>query len=158
MRRETFSVVEHVLQDFPRIVDSMMSREAYLESIVHSSFNTDLTIRGGDAAGISLSMPERVLEKKLKDVEYQELLGIVESLSDAFSCLPPVYYNVFSLFYFDSCLDIEIADSLNCSESWIKRIRHRVIRRLSSVCLRVLYFVERWRKRERKRLNKAIRN
>ena len=150
MRRQIFATVEGVLRDFPRIVESLFSREAYLESIVHSSFNTVPKI-GGDASGISLTIPERVLDKKINDVEYQELLGVVEVLNAAFDFLSPVSYKIISQVYFIDIMDAEIAAELDISESWVKKLRIRAVQRLSLSCLKILYVVERWRNKERKR-------
>ena len=148
MRRETFVTVENILRDFPRVCESLRQREQYLESIARNSFNVGAAVVSG---GDKLSSPELKTDIKINDAEYNELLSIVEILSDRLYELPATLFNIIKMFYFEGLMDFEVANNVNYSDRCVKGHRLRAIRLLVDPCLSVHRVVERWRQREKTR-------
>ena len=145
MRRETFITVENIIRDFPRICDSLLRRERYIESMTSNSFITSPFVSKGE----KLSKPELITDLKQKDVEYCELSSVVEVIGNALAALSDNLYRIIWLYYFNDMLDFEIADEICFSEQWCIKLRHKAIRQMVDPVLCVYLVVERWRRRER---------
>lgn len=150
MRRSDVKTVEGILYDYPGICLSLSRRARELEAP-----------GGGDdvgfvTGGVKTYEQERVFDVKQQDVEYCELLAVVERIGDAFSEGTAQMQEVIRrVFWQCECMEY-LAAEMDIPTVTLYKKRYRAIHYMQYSCISVYPVVCRWRNREEERRLEAM--
>lgn len=146
-------IIDGVLRDFPAICLCMRQRREYLESLEHSRGSDAGRIQGGE----SMPSQERLLVALTSDVEYCELSSIHEILAEGMQDLSDTMYEVVEAVHFRRLSPSEASEQLHKGDRWIRTRRTLIYDVMVNPVFRVYPVVRRWREREQRRREEAIR-
>jgi hypothetical protein len=132
MKKETFYAVEKVLKAYPKLKAALTDRERYLEA----AFRRD-NLSPGMGGRLVLTEPERMTDIKNGDVEYCELLAVVERIADEVWALPPDMRLNVDRCYFCGDSDWMVSKRLRYEETTVRDKRIRAVREIRDCCIQI---------------------
>lgn len=149
-RQQEIIVVEAILRDYPAICLSLERRRRELEASVGPC------PAGAVMGGKMEPEQQRILDAKLRDVEYCELSAIVERLGSALiEATEEIRFILRKLFFDGDSVDC-VASELGYARSVIFSQKRRAVVYMRYACMDVLKMVWRWRDRETERAKRAL--
>jgi hypothetical protein len=122
--RDVLKLAERVFKDYPYRKKEFSVLDSTITALCHASLDSD--VRG---EGIASSEPERVLETKEKNKDYQWLFRFVTLVENAIRRLTPEELEIIDLSCWQELESREIAAIIHKDERAVRRIKNKVFRK-----------------------------
>jgi DNA-directed RNA polymerase specialized sigma subunit len=124
--REYLSFVERILREYPQNVEELKNLDETIEACCRApSLPTMTSGQGSDTE------PERVTMAKLENRHYQWLTGRINRIQTGMSTLTKQERDIAEILYWEDMRIREISEEMHLGERWIKRLRLRILHKLS---------------------------